>query len=91
MKRRPVCPHPGEVHGSILYVPFKADPRECIDLCGYNAVKKVHVDFKLAADLVSDGTIIQPYCRDGDDVLVIEVFGFILTHLTENVDGLPQD
>ena len=97
MKRRSACPHPGEVHGSILYVPRKADPRECIDLCGYDVVKKVRVDFKLVADFVSAGTNIQPVWyrrdRDGEEVLAesVDVFGFILvTHLTANIGELSN-
>ena len=93
MRRRSYTPRPPvsprEVVNSVVFVPCKADSRKYIDVRGWDTVSWAEVDFKLDAMSVSEATVIRRYPHeDGEDVICIDVFGYILAVLTPGVKDL---
>ena len=93
MRRRSYTPcppvSPREVVNSVVLVPCKADSREYIDVRGWDPVSWAKIDFKLDAMSVSDATVIRRYPQeDGEDVLCVDVFGYILALLSPSVKDL---
>ena len=80
---------PREVVNSVVFVPCKVESRKYIDVDGWDPVSRAEIGFKLDAMSVSDATVIRCYpYEDGEDVLCVDVFGYILALLSPSVKDL---